>query len=213
MVSVPTNRHSHLLQPSSGDHIVPRGQDGPFGISPETLEKTFEERSLEDFYAIGGSQGLAAALRSDCSSGVSLEETLSDGTVEQMPLLTVEPYSQRKDIFGCNRLPEKKIKTVLQLMWIALNDKVLILLTVVATISLALGLYQTFFQPHRPGQPKVEWVEGVTIMTAVIIVVVVTALNDYQKERQFAKLNTKVRIPIKTGGCRLTFGVEGRPSY
>jgi Ca2+-transporting ATPase len=78
-------------------------------------------------------------------------------------------------------------------MWIALHDNVLILLSVTSIISLALGLYQTFGQPHAPGKPRVEWVDGVTIMTAVAIAVVLGALNDYQKERQFAKLMKKVR--------------------
>lgn len=78
-------------------------------------------------------------------------------------------------------------------MLIALDDKVLILLSVTSIISLALGLYQTFGQPHAPGEPRVEWVDGVTIMTAVAIAVVIGALNDYQKEGQFAKLMRKVR--------------------
>jgi Ca2+-transporting ATPase len=165
---------------------LPRGENNSFGISPEALETMFEERGLDDLYALGGVRGLAAVLRSDCASGVSLEESVSDGNVGGSP-------SERLRIFGCNRLPDRQTKTVLQLAWLALQDRVLILLTVVATISLVLGLYQTFGQPHQPGQPKVEWVEGTTIMTAVVIVVVVSALNDYQKERQFAKLHAKVR--------------------
>jgi len=78
-------------------------------------------------------------------------------------------------------------------MLIALDDKVLIILSVTSVISLALGLYQTFGLPHAPGQPRVEWVDSVTILTAVAIAVVLGALNDYQKERQFAKLNRKVK--------------------
>ncbi|KAL2060048.1 hypothetical protein VTL71DRAFT_9870 [Oculimacula yallundae] len=100
-------------------------------------------------------------------------------------------YEDRKRVFADNRLPEKKSKTLLQLAWISYNDKVLILLTIAAVVSLSLGLYQTFGQPHKPGEAKVEWVEGVAIMAAIIIVVVVGTLNDWQKERQFVKLNKK----------------------
>jgi len=72
-------------------------------------------------------------------------------------------------------------------------DKVLLLLSAAAVISLALGLYQTFGIKKKPGEgPSVEWVEGVAIIVAVTIVVVVGAGNDYQKERQFVKLNKKV---------------------
>ncbi|KAK5001171.1 plasma membrane calcium, partial [Cryomyces antarcticus] len=73
----------------------------------------------------------------------------------------------------------------------AYNDKVLILLSIAAVISLALGLYQTFGQSHADGEARVEWVEGVAIMVAIVIVVVVGAVNDWQKERQFVKLNKK----------------------
>ena len=63
------------------------------------------------------------------------------------------------------------------------------LLCIAAVISLALGLYQTF----RPGSPnKLEWIEGVAILTAVAIATIAQSLNDYQKEKQFRKLNTKV---------------------
>jgi hypothetical protein len=56
---------------------------------------------------------------------------------------------------------------------LAYNDKVLILLTIAAVVSLALGLYQTFGTPHEPGEAQVEWVEGVAIMVAILIVVIV----------------------------------------
>jgi P-type Ca2+ transporter type 2C len=62
-------------------------------------------------------------------------------------------------------------------------------LSVAAIVSLALGFYQSF----RPGATdKVEWVQGVTILVAVVVIVVVQAVNDYQKERKFLVLNAKV---------------------
>lgn len=101
------------------------------------------------------------------------------------------PFSSRKRVFHDNRLPEKKGKSLLQIMWVTYNDKILILLSVAAIVSLAVGLYQTFGQEHDPADPGVEWVEGVAIIVAIVIVVLVGSLNDYQKERQFAQLNKK----------------------
>lgn len=100
-------------------------------------------------------------------------------------------YADRRRVYRENRLPEKKSKTLLQLAWTTYNDKVLILLTIAAVVSLALGLYQTFGGKHEPGEAKVEWVEGVAIMVAIIIVVLVGTLNDWQMERQFNQLNKK----------------------
>ena len=101
-------------------------------------------------------------------------------------------FLDRKRIFKDNRLPEKKAKSFLQLAWIAYNDKVLILLSVAAVVSLALGIYQTIRPaPNEEHEARVEWVEGVAIMVAIFVVTFVGALNDWQKERQFIKLNKK----------------------
>ena len=100
-------------------------------------------------------------------------------------------FFDRKRVFKDNRLPAKKGKNLLQLIWITYNDKVLILLSVAAAISLGVGLYQTFGTKHDAEHPPIEWIEGVAIILAIVVVVVVGSLNDYQKERQFVKLNKK----------------------
>ncbi|KAH9910250.1 HAD-like domain-containing protein [Epithele typhae] len=66
-----------------------------------------------------------------------------------------------------------------------------ILLSVAAVISLALGLFQDFGPGRDPDEPAVEWVEGVAIMVAIVVVVLVGSLTDWQKERQFRVLNAK----------------------
>ncbi|KAJ5519749.1 ATPase P-type K/Mg/Cd/Cu/Zn/Na/Ca/Na/H-transporter [Penicillium fimorum] len=99
-------------------------------------------------------------------------------------------FADRRRIYGDNKLPERKLKTIWELAWIAYNDKVLILLTVAAVVSLAVGIPQSI-HPADPDEPGVEWVEGLAILVAIIIVVTVGAANDWQKERQFAILNKK----------------------
>ena len=199
-------------------------EDNPFAFSPDQLSKLFNPTSLSAFCALGGLQGIVLGLRTDSSSGLSLDETVLDGNVHiedvtdsvtrsafqhsqvpfrstRNPSTTTAPgrytsselYADRKRVFGTSRLPERKSKSLLHIMWLAFNDKVLIILTVVACISLALGLYQDFGASSRFDEPKVRWVEGVTIMVAVALVVVVGSINDYQKEQQFLKLSEKVR--------------------
>ncbi|TLS30199.1 hypothetical protein PpBr36_03259 [Pyricularia pennisetigena] len=112
----------------------------------------------------------------------------------QPPPMNVEagsPFADRKRIFRDNRLPAKKSKSLLQIAWETYNDKILILLTFAAIISLALGLYQTFGVSHEGGGAKVEWVEGVAILVAIFIVVLVGTINDWQMQRSFNKLNAK----------------------
>ncbi|KAF1985007.1 plasma membrane calcium-transporting ATPase 3 [Aulographum hederae CBS 113979] len=205
------------LKPDKGQEHTFEVQDNKFAFSPGQLSKLLNPKSMGAFHALGGLAGLEAGLRTDRKSGLSVDEQLLDGYVsfEDAKSAASSPrggsngkpangdinksggtagdksFADRKRIYSDNRLPERKAKTIWQLAWMAYNDKVLILLTVAAVISLALGLYQTFGQSHENGEAPVEWVEGVAIMAAILIVVVVGALNDWQKERQFVKLNKK----------------------
>jgi len=58
-----------------------------------------------------------------------------------------------------------------------------ILLMVAAVVSLSLCLFRDFGQPRPDGEPPVDWVEGVTILVAIVIFVLVGSLNDWQKEK------------------------------
>jgi len=208
----------NALNPDPGTEKLFQVENNEFAFSPGQLSKLLNPKSLSAFYALGGVAGLEKGLRSNITSGLSSDEAFLVGTVtfdeaaaaaeegsartdavgktvgdadKPTPSRSDGLFVDRKRVFADNRLPEKKSKSLLQLAWIAYNDKVLILLTIAAVVSLALGLYQTFGQPHEPGEAKVEWVEGVAIMVAIIIVVVVGTINDWQKERQFVKLNKK----------------------
>ncbi|KAK4096684.1 calcium-translocating P-type ATPase [Parathielavia hyrcaniae] len=190
--------------------------DNRFAFSPGQLAKLFNPKSLDAFYALGGLAGLEKGLRTDRNAGLSTDETTLDGNVafedvapkgtpkygdrgNVMPTAKTAPqpalhhpdgqFVDRKRVFRDNRLPEKKAKSLWELAWITYNDKVLILLTAAAVVSLALGLYQTFGIEHDGA--SVEWIEGVAIMVAIFIVVAVGTLNDWQMQRQFNTLNKK----------------------
>ena len=103
-----------------------------------------------------------------------------------------EAFHDRKRVFSSNQLPIRKSISIWKLLWNAYKDNILILLTVAAVISLALGLYETFGVEHDPNAPpSVDWIEGCAICVSIIVVVLVGALNDFQKERAFVKLNAK----------------------
>ena len=204
------------LKPDPGTEADFEVENNKFAFSPGQLAKLYNPKSLGAFHALGGLDGLEKGLRTDRKAGLSVDEQHLNGTVTfeeaTMPSQTQPPtksaangavpddaskasgpdsFADRRRVYSDNRLPEKKPKNIFQLAWMAYNDKVLLLLTAAAIISLALGLYQTFGVEHKPGEPKVEWIEGVAIIVAIAIVVVVGAANDWQKERQFVKLNRK----------------------
>lgn len=190
--------------------------DNKFAFSPGQLNKLLNPKSLAAFHALGGLRGIEKGLRTDRHAGLSLDEKQLDGTVPfdqavsagkerdvkpnmnrsltrtSTSATALQPsedsFHDRKRIFRDNRLPAKKAKSIFELAWLAFKDKVIILLSVAAVVSLALGIYQA---AEKVDDETLQWVEGVAIIVAVVIVVVVGAANDWQKERQFVRLNKK----------------------
>ncbi len=50
-------------------------------------------------------------------------------------------------------------------------------------------------------EANIEWIEGAAIIIAVIVVVLVTAFNDWTKERQFRGLQSKIELDQKFKYC------------
>ncbi|KAI8213457.1 Calcium-transporting ATPase 2 [Colletotrichum sp. SAR 10_66] len=198
------------LKPDPGTESDFKVDNNPFAFSPGQLNKLLNPKSLAAFRALGGLNGIAYGLQSDINTGLSVDETEAPGTVSfqdavspissqhskaQWPSTTAatrNAFEDRIRVYKRNFLPAKKATPLWKLMWNAYNDQVLILLTVAAVISLALGLYETLGVEHPPGSPTpVDWVEGVAICAAIAIVTLVGSINDWQKERAFVRLSAK----------------------
>ncbi|KAM0270633.1 hypothetical protein ACHAQH_009364 [Verticillium albo-atrum] len=98
-------------------------------------------------------------------------------------------FQDRIRVFGLNKLPKRKQKSFLRLAWIAFNDKLIFLLTISAVISLALGIYESVDAEDAGG--KIQWVDGVTVVVAILVIVFASAATDWQKNQKFAKLNER----------------------
>lgn len=84
--------------------------------------------------------------------------------------------------------------TFWELCWNALQDVTVLILLVAGVISLVLGL-------TVESKDDAGWIEGAAILLAVAVVVLVTAVNDYQKERQFQELSAITRDAKVGGDC------------
>ena len=82
--------------------------------------------------------------------------------------------------------------TFLDLVKGALDDFTVQILLVSGIISTILGV--------TVDTSDAGWIEGVAILLAVAVVVAVTAVNDYQKEKQFRQLS-KVSAQGTVRGC------------
>ncbi|KAK5712504.1 plasma membrane calcium [Elasticomyces elasticus] len=180
---------------SEADFTVP---DNKFAFSPGQLGKMLNPKSLAAYVALSGLHGIERGLRSDIDAGLSVDEAHLDGTVTFSEAMHC--YKELRELDGT--ATPRDVRTRQHIVGATGSDgtfvdrkrvdKILILLTVAAMISLALGLYETLGADHPPGSPPpVDWIEGLAICIAIIIVVLVGSLHDYQKERAFVKLNAK----------------------
>ncbi|RIB09099.1 hypothetical protein C2G38_1981810 [Gigaspora rosea] len=195
----------------NNDHIII--DTGPFAYTSAHLWKMMSQRNFELLRSIGGLDGIIEGLRTHRINGLNTSdeskplipkenfENIPDDYQDILKNYTdsesIHDFSNQQDnelfsdrirAFGKNVLPEAKSKSILEFMWLAMQEKVLILLTIAAFISLGLGLYEDFSE-NAP--LKVRWIEGVAIIIAILIVVLVGSVNDWQKEIQFRKLNAK----------------------
>uniref|UniRef100_A0A8C9WER7 Calcium-transporting ATPase n=1 Tax=Scleropages formosus TaxID=113540 RepID=A0A8C9WER7_SCLFO len=179
-----------------GSGAVSRGSDashsGGFGVTLEELRVLMELRGAEALQKIQDSynstEGLCQRLKTSPTEG------LSDSPAG---------LEKRGQVFGQNFIPPKKPKTFLQLVWEALQDVTLIILEMAAIISLALSFYQPPGEESEvcgkgtggaedEGEAEAGWIEGAAILLSVICVVLVTAFNDWSKEKQFRGLQSRI---------------------
>ncbi|XP_069065489.1 plasma membrane calcium-transporting ATPase 3 isoform X2 [Pleurodeles waltl] len=165
---------------------------GGFGCTLQELRSLMELRGAEAIQKVqesyGDVHGLCRRLKTSPVEGLS--ENLAD-------------FEKRKQIYGMNFIPPKKAKTFLQLVWEALQDVTLIILEIAAIISLGLSFYAPPGEESEgcgkvsggaedDGEAEAGWIEGAAILLSVICVVLVTAFNDWSKEKQFRGLQSRI---------------------
>ncbi|XP_073522667.1 plasma membrane calcium-transporting ATPase 4 isoform X2 [Phyllobates terribilis] len=166
--------------------------EGDFGCSVQELRDLMELRSGEAVNRIRDSYGGVSSIcrRLKTSPVEGLSGNLAD-------------LEKRRQTFGKNFIPPKKAKTFLQLVWEALQDVTLIILEIAAIISLGLSFYHPQGENNEAcaeaaggvedeGEAQAGWIEGAAILFSVIIVVLVTAFNDWSKEKQFRGLQSRI---------------------
>jgi len=136
-------------------------------------EPQSRESNLSNLKALGNQSGIASFLQVDIDNN-SNTNTSTTG-------LTESQVQQRRSLYGCNSLPSSPRKSWFQLFCDCIvDDETVQILIVAAIVSLLVGIYD---------DPTTGYIEGCAILAAVLIVSIVTATNDYQKETQFRNLS------------------------
>lgn len=145
----------------------------PYGITVEELrllnQDQMVEANLAELNRIGGMAGLANLLCVNLDHGLPLSEVDTK-------------FAIRKARFGENVFTDAPMKSLFKLFVESLQDTTLIILIVAAIASLVTGYMEN---------PAIGWSEGVAILCGVLLVAVVTSVNNHSKEKQFRALSAK----------------------
>jgi len=128
----------------------------------------------------GGVDGISHKIRSAFDRGISASDR-----------------DTRQNIYGVNCYADEPARSFLMFVSDALQDKTLIILMACALISVVVGL-------ASQGWPKGMY-DGLGIILAIFLVVMVTAVSDYRQSLQLKNLDSekkKIFIHVTRDGCR-----------
>ena len=159
-----------------------------FGISAKELENIvghYKERGdnfqdLEYFKKNKGVQRLIDNLSTNDKIGISSIEG-------------------REDIYGSNKVFVEPVPPFCSYVWEALEDTMVRVLIVCAVVQIILGCTLS-------DDPSKDWVDGVSIIVAILVVVLVGSITNYQKAQKFHELNDE-----QNKGTKYTVIRSGKP--
>ena len=160
-----------------------------FSIDVSTLEQLmgyYKERGsdyqdLKFFEDNGGTDYLLNQLKTDAHNGVS-------------------DINHREDDFGSNKVFVEPVPPFCSYVLEALSDMMLRILIVAAIVSIVLGCTLS-------DDPSTDWIDGVSIIVAVIVVTLVSSITNWKKETKFHELNE-----IQAEGTKYKVIRKGEPN-
>jgi len=183
---------------------------------------------LQSLLAMGGVEELCAKLGADPYKGIPTSHTAEGASAEQY---RPNDWDARVRVYGGNWFAEKKLKGYWELICGALEDAVVRLLIVMATIILVVEIL-SFTAAKADSDDEVVaadvadggnstatgkvlrrlmgghggtftgWIEPFAIYMSVIIICNVQAVTDYKKERMFVELSRKLHRSNKKSVLR-----------
>lgn len=183
-------------------------------LSSESLSSIVFERSISYLSELGYGKGIALHLVKiagrtdnvhDDTGGLRSGKATDHPGLSQFPKGAYHSESEierMKRLYGKNYIDPEPLPSYLSLLWDGIQDVTLIMLICAAIASLILDLG---FQKHNGNEDAAGWIEGVSILGTVLVVLNIQASTDYLKTREFEKQrreleNTQVIRVVRDGG-------------
>jgi Ca2+ transporting ATPase len=177
--------------------------DLKFSITLNELNDLMKMKGHEAFEKLendhGGLENLAKKLKTNLNNGI-------DENADEI--------ARRIHLYGRNQIPLKSSKSIFILAFEAIQDTTLIMLILCSFVSIGLSFYNPSYPQNSNAEENrlasttiastsnLEWVEGAAILVAVLVVVFVTAFNDWRKEKQFRALKDRIETDNLTSVIR-----------
>lgn len=190
---------SPLAPPKSGDLEIDRADvnmgGGKFSVPRQRLSDLLLKREEQEaiYESLGKFDGIIKGLDSDPDKGI-----------------TTASLEARRQQYGKNEIPGDEPITFWMLVKEAFSDHTIQLLCVAAVIAIIIGMTTKDPDTNEYKREK-NWIEGFAIVVSVIIVVLVTTINDYNKEKKFQQLTeagAKVDIVVRRDGRDTTIDIS-----
>ena len=147
-----------------------------FSISPQELSNLmnlYKDRSenyndIKYFQEKGGILPLLNALKTDAKHGISKSSV-----------------GNRIEHFGENKIFTKPLPNFIDFVIEALSDKMIIILIISSLIEIGISLFNKFVK----GENNIDYLDGISIIIAIVVVVMVGSITNYKKEMKFHSLN------------------------
>ena len=179
-----------LIEPGKESVSVSTGSLA-FDITPVDLTKIvdkYKERGenfadIEYFREQGGIDKLLGILKTDKQKGIS-------------------STNDRERHFGSNKIFQKPPPSLCDFIKEAMSDKMIIILICCSIFEIGISIFN-----NLKGEKDSEYIDGLSIIVAIIVVVSVGSFTNYKKEQKFHELND-----VQNGQTKYNIIRNGIPS-
>ena len=98
----------------------------------------------------------------------------------------IKSIENREEYFGSNKIFIKPLPSFYSFLKEALEDKMIIILIISSIVEIGISLFNIFIKKETN---NMDWLDGISIIIAIIVVVTVGSVTNYKKEMKFHDLN------------------------
>ena len=183
------NQKARLQEIQREEEEMAAHASGTFGLTVRNLEDLMADykergndfRDLQRIESFGGVDVILQKLKTSETTGIT-------------------SVTNRENDFGSNKVFVEPVPPFCAYVWESLEDLMIRILIVAAIVQIVLGATLS----DDPGK---DWIDGLSIIIAVLVVVCVGSITNWQKENKFHELND-----LQNEGTRYKVIRNGKPN-